>query len=252
MIADSFKKAFKYVLIIIFSVIVLLGFTGCQYKGYSGKRVDLYTVAVNSILWNNGYSYLTERVTDPKIEVIEEDEFGRTLFTYYEKYYSEITFSSLIISQGSIEGEVYYYEDCNLLVKQQEPYSKQLEKFSSDEINYLKAVNDWGETLDLNKCVKKKIDKHKQSIPVDEKIFSDKAASHFNFIDKSFYLQLDYLTCDANNNYVVYGVFSGEEDIFFAAMLTPDNEIIDCFIPTDPYNYQSEFKDFKAKNGWSN
>lgn len=255
MIIGGFKKAFKYVLLIICFAFILVGFTGCQYKGYSGKRVDLFTAAVNSILWNHGYSFLSDRITSPELKIIEEDEYGRTLFTYYERWYSNLTFSSLIISQGNLDGEVYYYEDCNFLIKQQERYTSNLLPFSQEEIEYLKDLNDWGKEVDFQKCVKKKIDKRKQSLPVDKKIIVDKVVVQFNLTDKRYSSYADYYTSDIKGNYIIYGSaerYSENEYIFFAAMLTPDNEIIDWFVPADPYNYQEEFKIFKDKNGWSN
>ena len=36
-------------------LVLLFSFSGCIYKGYSGKRQDLYTVAINSVLWNLGH-----------------------------------------------------------------------------------------------------------------------------------------------------------------------------------------------------
>ncbi len=49
---------------------VLIGLKGC-YDGYSGEYPNLYTVAINSILWNNGYSYSADRRADPLLDSLK-------------------------------------------------------------------------------------------------------------------------------------------------------------------------------------
>ena len=246
-------KLKRFALIICLAVL-LTALAGCAYKGYSGKRTDLYTVAVNSLLWNNGYSYKTERVTDPQIEIVETDEFGRTLFTYYEKYYAgaNLSFSALIIAQCSLDGYVYYYEDSNYLIKAQELYSNELQGFSKEEIDDIKILNDWDKAVDLQKCVKKKISKSKQVIPVNSQTIIEKAVAEFNLNETNYNINLDCLTGDDNGNFIVYGsIIKSDENIHFAALIKTDSENIDWFIPENPYNYQDEFKAFKESNGWS-
>lgn len=134
-------------------VIILLIFTtiltSCRYGWYSGNRSDLYSVAVNSVLWLNGYSWGADYECDPSIKVIEEDSYGRTMFTYYEKYYkgAGISFSALIICQDSNEKEVFFYEDINYIIKEQTIYAENTKKFTDDEIAYLKLINDWNKEI---------------------------------------------------------------------------------------------------------
>ena len=99
----------RIILMILLIFIAIL--TSCGYSGYSGKHSDLYSVAANSVLWLNGYSWGADYECDPSIEVIEEDSYGRTMFTYYEKYYkgADISFSALIICQDSNEKEEFFY-----------------------------------------------------------------------------------------------------------------------------------------------
>lgn len=254
MLRDNLKKILRIFTAISCLVIVLAAVAGCGYKGYSGQRTDLYTVAVNSILWNNGYSYQTERLTDPKIEIIETDEFGRTLFTYYEKYYdgAKLSFSALIISQCSLNGYVYYYEDNNYAIKAQETYSKELQNFTEEEIADLKLLNDWDKAVDLQKCIKKKISKSKQSIPESSQNIVEKAVNEFNLAGTNYNIYADYLTDDVNGNFIVYGsiICFDERDIYFAALIKADGESIDWFVPENPYSYQTEFKSFKENGDW--
>ena len=71
------KKA-KFTLAVL--LLVILSSCGCAFKEYSGGYPDLYTVAVNSVLWVNGYSLGADFECDPQIEKIDEDNYGRVMF----------------------------------------------------------------------------------------------------------------------------------------------------------------------------
>ena len=75
-------KKIILILLLIFVFILI----SCGYSGYSGNRSDLFSVAINSVLYLNGYSWEADFQCDPNIEIIEEDKYGRTMFSYYEKY----------------------------------------------------------------------------------------------------------------------------------------------------------------------
>ncbi|MDE6661571.1 MAG: hypothetical protein K2J93_07095, partial [Anaeroplasmataceae bacterium] len=69
-----------------------------KYKEYTGEHPHLYTEAINSLLWTYGHSTAADKFCNSEIEIIEEDEFGRVLFEYNEKYYiGDLVFSSLLI-----------------------------------------------------------------------------------------------------------------------------------------------------------
>lgn len=230
---------------------VLTGCAACSYKGYSGNYPDLYTVAINSLLWNKGHSDKTDRFCDSEINILEKDEIGRILYIYYEDYYvgDTISFSSLIISQYSVDGYVYYYEDCNCLIKEQIAYTAELNEFSGEEIEELKKANDWGKELDLSKCIKKQVVREKQGLPYNEEIKS-KVKQKFKSDEGNTFI--DYLTNDINGNFILYGVvraFEKQSD-YFVAFVNSEGEIIDWLIPENLYAYQEELKNFKQKNGW--
>ena len=161
----------KKILLLASLFLILVLASGC-YNGYTGEHVDLYTEAINSVPWVNGYSWGADFKCDPEIEIIDEDQYGRVMFTYYEKYYSgaDISFSALIICQGSNEKEVFYYEDENYIVKKQVIYSQNLERFTEEEIEKLKANNDWNKKISYDKCVRKEITRSKPEIPNEEEL----------------------------------------------------------------------------------
>lgn len=232
--------------------------TGCFYRGYSGDYSDLYTVAINSVQWNNGHSFSADKYANPKIEIIDKDIYGRTMFTYYEKYYAgaDISFSSLIICQYSNEQEVYYYEDINYIIKEQTLYAQNINGFEDEEIEQLKATNDWNQEINLKKCIKKEITKHKPSIPYEKEV-KNKIHDEFNLEDKEYSLFVNFLTSDSDDaNFIIYGFIRmyDEERIYFIGLVESNNESfekINFLIPSNVFDYKAELIEFKKINNWS-
>ncbi len=248
-------KKTKLLLLSIFMVIIL---TSCFYRGYSGGYSDLYTVAINSILWNNGHSFSADKYIDPKIEIIDKDKFGRTMFTYYEKYYAgaDISFSALVICQHSNEKEVFYYEDINYIIKEQTLYKQTVIDFEEEEIEHLKAVNDWNQTINFDKCIKKEITKHKPKIPYEKEV-KNKIDEEFQLDNKKEYaLFTNFLTSDLDDtNFIIYGFIwqNDEEGIYFIGLVENNNDSlkkINFLIPLNVFDYKTEFIEFKKTNNW--
>lgn len=238
-------------------VCIIIFCSSCGYKGYAGDYIDLYTVAINSVLWNNGHSYGADRAIDSKLELIEEDTFGRKLFTYYESYYSgaKLSFSALLISQYASEEYVYYYEDYNYILLEQELYASAIKNFANEDIEYLKIQNDWDKEINLDKCIKKEISNTKQQIPIESQIIKEKAVEKFGLMEGKFNIFMDMLTYDSEGNFILYGSIIKsyeDEDIYFATLVMPNDnsQDIEFFVPLDIYNYHEEFIKFKQENGW--
>src|SRR5690554_6153268 len=100
-------KKMKYMLMIFMISLMLVSCTSTEYKG---EFPQLYSVATHSILGNLGYADHTDSI----ITIIEEDGFGRILFSYTE----ETTTYSILILQKSDEVYSYYYEDYNFISKE--------------------------------------------------------------------------------------------------------------------------------------
>lgn len=230
----------------------------CAYKEYSGDYPDLYAVAINSVLWINGYSWTADFHCDPQIEKIDEDNYGRVIFSYRERYYkgsdSNICFSALIICQASNKDEVFYYEDVCYIVKEQVNYTPEPDKeFDAEEIDYLKSINDWDKELDLEKCLRREITKTKAEIPF-EKELKERIANEFDTQKTAVYM--DYLTNNSDDSkFIIYGyIWKSESDgICFVGLIEKENDSIaklKTFVPSDVYDYQTEFLEFKQANGW--
>ena len=252
----------KKIIVFILSMLMLVLFNGCKFRGYFGEYTNLYTVATNSILWNNGHSFGADKEIDPKIEVIEQDRYGRMLFAYYEAYYfacysdeTTLSFSTLLIMQHSSKEYVYYYEDYNYSIRRQNIYEP-LKKFTEEDIAYLKLQNDWDKPLDLDKCVRKEIVNNKIQISVDSPIV-EVIREELSVQLKDLFM-VEHLTNDLVGNSIVYGsreiTIDGERmsDYFVAFVQSEGDDVqkIVFFEPSDLYDYRDEFIEFKKQNGW--
>lgn len=248
------KKAISLILLSILALIIL---TGC-YFDYAGDHADLYTVAINSILWTNGYTWGADHPMESVVEILEQDQYGRTLFTYYECRYqaSTLAFSSLAVCQSSNEQFVFYYEDVNFIIKeQQRNQPKPVYEFTTEEIEQLKLANDWNKPLNLEKCIKKQITSQKPSIP-HEKEVEKIILEEFRLEERVGGICINFLTYDsACNNYIIYGYVRDYPypSLFFVGLVeVENNQIKDVHFlqPTDVFDYQTELMEFKNAHGW--
>lgn len=239
-------------------LLVILSSCGCAFKEYSGGYPDLYTVAVNSVLWVNGYSWGADFKRAPQIEKIGEDNYGRAIFFYQEKHYkgSEISFSALIVCQASNDSEVFYYENECYIVKEQTNYSsKPDEVFSAEDIDYLKSINDWNTELDYEKCLRREITKTKAKIPFEKEI-EKRIMDEFDLSDEQCFVCMDYLTNNSDDSkFIIYGhIWKSESTgICFVGLVEKENDSItklNTFVPSDVYDYKAEFMAFKQANNW--
>lgn len=244
-------KRIILMILLIFTAIL----TSCGYSGYSGDHSDLYSVAANSVLWLNGYSWGADYECDPSIEVIEEDSYGRIMFTYYEKYYkgAQISFSALIICQDSNEKEVFFYEDINYIIKEQKIYTQNTKNFTDEEIAYLKLINDWDKEINYDKCVRKDKVTSKQKLS-SEKEIQNLIINEFSLVNGEYSLFMDYLTSNVDDSkYILYGYIrkTEEEGICFIGLVENSDEIkLNILVPSNVYDYKDELIEFKKLNNW--
>ena len=239
------KKA-KFTLAVLLLVILSSCSLDCAYKEYSGEYTDLYTVAVNSVLWVNGYSWGADFKRAPQIEKIDEDGYGRAIFFYQEKHYkgSEISFSALIVCQASNDSEVFYYENEGYIIKGRTSIARNTaEVFNAEDIEYLKSINDWNTELDYAKCVKKAIIKNKPSIP-NEKEIEKRIIDEFDLSDEQCFVCMDYLTNNSDDSkFIIYGYIKirirDADGICFVGLVEKENDSIiklNVFVPSDVYD----------------
>ena len=221
------------------------------YPKYEITHPELYTVAVNSLLWNRGYSFSADATIAPDISVVETDEYGRILFQYTEKYFSQdIAFSSLLILQSSDEEFVYFYEDVNLACKEKPPYAVEQVKFDQAQIDDLKTKNDWNMPINIDKCVKKRIINEKMDVPIDDNTFEEVFSSYENYVYNITFT----LTEDEAGKIILYSIVclkdNNDYSNKYVVSLFENGLLIDSFEPEALYSYQQELREFKASNGW--
>ena len=165
----------KKLLALLLGLIWLLGLSGCRGRGdnpypYRGGYPELYTTAVYSIPDAEGYMRHGEGAFVSDIYVWEQDDYGRTLFSYCEDHGNQIF--ALVLCQGFDETDVYFYPEANYVLTQidsegtypvnETGYLKsKTEALYLEQGDRLKEENDWNKPLDRSRCVSYPITDHK-------------------------------------------------------------------------------------------
>ncbi len=161
----------KRTLSVLLIAVCLLGFSACNRTyPYRGEHKELYTTAVYSIPHAEGYMHHGEGAYNPDIYVWEQDDYGRTLFSYCEDYGNQVF--ALVICQAYDEENVYFYPEANYtltLIESQYSYEgaeddhlkNKTQDFYLQSKDKLKEQNDWNKPLDKEKCVSYHITDHK-------------------------------------------------------------------------------------------
>lgn len=256
------KKPLVIFLILVFaSSLASCGYFLRPYKGYGGEHPDLYSIAINSLLWTTGISQTADRFADSEIIVLEEDAYGRILFSYWEKSYhrKDLAPYSLLIGQKTDGDYVYFYPDHNFISVERDPFSLKTDGFSEDEIGNLKRLNDWNEEIDLDKCVKVEITNKKPKPQISKEVFDlliKKAIGYEG--EATLFRYADHVSSDnyGRSIYCCFGIGSWKDTntIYLVFIFNPDgsyNEETCILDPSDYYNYQDELKAFKELNHWN-
>ena len=238
----NIKKGFCNILL---SILILTVSSCDRFYSYKGERYDLLTVALNSLLGAKGEMFMNP--DGPTLEIIEVDEYGRVMFSYFENN----TFStySLLISQKVKNDYVYYYADNNFI-------SNADGEFSEEEISVLKNSNDWNQKLDEDKMIYNKIVKNKIKPNIDVNKVLEAATNELLGKD-IYYSHSQYCTSDSfgRNMYVFEASNKTLNDVQFqyVIILSADlkynqNSIMEL---KDYYNYQTDLKKLKDLNNWN-
>ncbi len=258
------KKAIAFLIIVL-----LLLLTSCDpANDYEGVHSDLFTQAVHSILNEDGIGF---KGSYPRVQLIEEDNFGRKMFIYYLEvsYESEELPYALLISQKSDEQYVYYYPDFSFILTKYYPSTvvEPIYRFSEMEIDKLKKANDWNKELALDKCIKREICSEKEYIYSTKELEDNFETIFWDFVNKKGYHIVDsqlfeyatFCTSDLQGKKLYFVSGDGNEIDYgyikfnFAVIVNKDDsiDISRCYMEiTDMLNYQEELKEFKELNNW--
>ena len=259
------KKKSPIILLLV-SMCLFPVFSACDYVGYKGSYVDLFTVTSNSILgvWGDA----------DQIIVLEEDDFGRRMFFHWGR--SQIAeekdgyeYWAIVISQKTdSKGKyTYFYPEVNFLLYKVsftgEPiYGWELDRLKENaytlatekEINELKMRNDWNKPFDEAKCTKVKVSRAGRGID-DKLITKSKKDIIYNYL-RSGSTQGDwadyYLTSDSYNRHIFFinYIKDKEHKESYLLILFPDGSYHAVKID-DPWNFQDMLRAFKDENNWN-
>ncbi|HAN21305.1 MAG: hypothetical protein A2Y15_07315 [Clostridiales bacterium GWF2_36_10] len=236
-------------------IILTLLFSGCDnFSRYKLDNPEFFTEATSSLLGVRGDEF-------DQTCLIESDEYGRGMFAYNSYSSDSKKVFALLIYQKKDNKYIYYYSDCNYLVKPIDEHyetsipSEEIERyFTKEDIEQLKSLNDWNKELDENKYFRTKIYKEKDD-PISEdsvkKAFSTKRNSQEFNSGYSFFLSSDE---NDNSIYFVRGFDKNynltKSYIIFFDSKGNFNEVNGIEEVTDIWNYTQQLSDFKEKNGW--
>jgi len=250
--SKGFMIRFKFAKI--FLTILVLFMTGCGSSdvAYSGDYPELFTVAISSLLGARGYGL--GHGTQPDIELLEEDRYGRQLFSFHED--TRVISFSLIISQKVDNGYVYFYPHYNFIVLSGDAPWLHMEEFE-DEIAALKEVNNWNQPMDCSECVRVKVVRQKEDGPISDRILrraynhalGDDAQGGLGVMNLIVFFRTDAY---GRSIYFATGTFSSER--FVVMLFQPDgsfDEVKGIMELQDTQNYQSQLRDFKELNDWN-
>lgn len=137
---------------------------------YQGQYKELYTAAIYSIPDAEGYMHHGEGAYNSDIHIWEQDDYGRTIFSYCEDYGNQVF--GLVLCQAYDDKNVYFYPDANYVLTlmdsetvyegvEEDHLENRTKSFYINNRDKLKEENDWNKPLDKSKCVSYPITDHK-------------------------------------------------------------------------------------------
>ena len=164
----------KKIIPILLIAVCLCCLSACFPYTYRGEHKELYTVAIYSIPDSIGAMPTGEIVCNPVIYILEQDDYGRTIFAYCEDdMYCRF---ALVVSQGYDETNVYFYPDVNYvftvrdleLAYMDDSLKNAFMQSYLENRDKLKEANDWNKPIDKTKCVSHQITDDKKWIEEDD------------------------------------------------------------------------------------
>ena len=272
---------------LLFIAISLVGLSSCLFKienpyPYCGEYRELYTAAIYSIPDAEGYMHHGEGAYDADIYVWEQDDYGRTLFSYCEDYGNQIF--GLVIAQAYEEGNVYFYPDVNYALTfidskylyegvKDDHLKNKTEELYVEKKDKLKDKNDWNKPLDKSKCVSYPITDHKilgkntyslSSAECNEILIEYMRTLNLPIYKNSLHSYNSILQVDSEGRILheIFGDYQHRRIILWVITDKDgnyDNEdgvMVLYFQGSEPYDgfiYNAEdVLEFKKKNGWKN
>jgi hypothetical protein len=236
----------KKIFLLVVMVFLLMTITSCTCEPYiyDGEYPEVYSVVLDTIPGVEGYM-LSEIYQNPRIELIEEDQFGRKMYLYYEG--KSISTYSLVIVQRSDATKAYYYLNRNYI-------SSNENNFTESNINIFKADNDWDSDFNNDECTSILISTLKGTSPLTyeqiKPFYEYVLPGDEHFSDDRW---IEYFISDEYGR-IMITVGARFEAKWAIMMFFPDGTYDSengYLILTDFYTYQNQLKEFKENNNWN-
>lgn len=251
----------KRIISFLMAISIVLVATSCDcFSCYKGNNIELWTVALNSLLGVSGFE-------SDGILILEEDNFGRRMFAY-NGYSSNGHILAVLISQKTTDDKSYFIDGVNSVICQIEqdyptkPIDEGLisEHFTKEQLDKLKEENDWNKEIDEGKLFGVKITRMKPDpVPIRKQRKAFSTASDENDFDSGY---STLLATDKNGKLLYYmrgNRYNDEKDDYeftksYLVMLDKNGNLIEetgIEELKDLWNYREQLKKFKESNNWS-
>ncbi|MDR1940050.1 MAG: hypothetical protein LBQ40_04565 [Clostridiales bacterium] len=236
------KKYLKVIVITCLLVISGLTLSGCG--AYMGKNPELQTVVVHTLIGIGNYQF-------DRIEILETDDYGRTLFSYSHTG-GGLDLKALLICQKSDKKYTFFYTDYNFMLTDEfilpEGWAEVKGGDLAEEIELLKERNDWGEELKEELLMKVPIRRYQKSPISDRKL--RKAFESVGEYGRYWYSS--YLTEDPYGRCIY--IVNNHDNMDYVMLVSKDGSYdSENFLTEIDYmtDYREQLKEFKERNRWN-
>ena len=246
----------------ILMLILILLLSSCRDTKYIWDDVNLQVATHNAVIGVRGY-------IDDSLMVLEEDDFGRSLFAYVSVSNNLVQgdLLILIIVQKATDEITYVYDGINYLYADLKGYNTHLTKslvddyFSDYAIDQLKFDNDWGQPLDETRWFSIEVSASKPYLVPNRTISQLR-----DTLDEVKFCSgcVERLSVDKNQKKIFVfrkRIFDRDDHVLpesptYLVMFDENNKIIEGtgikYIPqTDIMNIYEILNHFKIENGWA-
>ena len=248
------NKSTRMILFVIIAL-YLTSICGCRFYSYPPDTAMMFSQVFHAVPGGRIYDTL-----DIQGKMIETDEYGRICFSL-----SNGRIKCVCIMQKHDDQYVYYYDNVSFL------YSESYKGPATEEIDELKAVNDWNEPMDEGKMIKRPLVDDYSLKPIPNREWSNDEESAIS----AFHKTIDEMDCEIGVVFIDYSqngqelfvvlrseLIKGETgksewiqiDEYFIVLnadgtYDPENYLLklDYF---DKSNIPSALAEIKERNGW--
>jgi len=270
------KKSIKQLLFILIFPVILIIFSLINFAPlyrtvtddfeYRGEHPELYTAAQHSLPGQRGFipDHHVRHGFDPSIGILEEDTFGRILFTYSEQEFRDQRHGYVLLIVQKVDDEfIYFYPHYNYIISLN--HRNWEAGFMVEYVNELKEVNRWNQEMSEDSAFERiRISRQKESGPIPDRqlasayrdIFPDTNLNDGQILfNNVFYFRTDSFgqSIYLFNNYAIF--FDADhmvKDILDTTELYRDEKIESTnLVDLRLLTYQTELRLFMERNGWN-